>query len=236
MSIRDTITFLQQECTRRKGAYVFYSQCLEPTNTLINMLPYTRNGICQALSAKWIAEHANDSSLWYWLFASGTTNVKQASFANLMVNFTESVQRTGAVSNPTTRDYSGGDFYQDHVTDKYLSLYKVKRRGAANAGFMGSMSNQLPVGSWGTNLANRFQESWLNARGGSYILISIMGNGGHAMAAYVGKDIAFFDPNFGEYWMPDTNKFYSWFQQFWWKSGYHQQFDKFYLLPYAKGV
>ena len=237
MSIQSTMKALQADCISRKGAYVAYSQCVEPTNTLIKMLPYTSNGICQALSAKWIAEHANDRSLWNWLFAPGSTNVKQAAIANLMINFTESVQRTGKLANPTTMNKNtGGDFYQDFVTDKYLGLYDVVRRKATQAGYMGTIASQLPVGKLGHNLASRFQESWLCSKGGSYILISIMGNGGHAMAAYVGQDVAFFDPNFGEYWFPSINEFYPWFLKFWKSSGYDRSFNTFYLLPYAKKV
>ena len=237
MTIQTTMKWMQAECHNRKGAYVHYSQCVEPTATLIKMLPYTSNGICQALAAKWIAQHANDDSLWNWLFSKGTTNVKQSAIANLMINFTESVQRTGKLANPTTKDKNtGGEFYQDFVTDKYLGLYGIQRRKSTQASYLGTMKNPIPVGNWGTALASRFQESWLNAKGGSYILISILGNGGHAMAAYVGEDVAFFDPNFGEFWFPSINEFYSWFQQFWWKSGYCNSFDKFYLLPYAKGI
>jgi len=237
MTIQSTMKAMQADCLNRKGAYVHYSQCVEPTNTLIKMLPYTSNGICQALSAKWIAEHANNGSLWNWLFSPGTTNVKQAAIANLMINFTESVQRTGPPANPTTKNKNtGGEFYQDFVTDKYLALYGIIRRKATQGAYMGTMANPLPVGKQGHNLGSRFQESWLCAKGGSYILISILGNGGHAMAAYVGEDVAFFDPNFGEFWFPSIKEFFPWFLKFWRSSGYERSFDKFYLMPYGKKV
>lgn len=239
MSVRSAMKKMQSECASRGGAHVFYSQCLEPTNTLIKMLPYTSNGICQALAAKWIAEHANGGSLWNWLFAPGSTNVKQAAIANLMINFTESVARTGNVANRSLagKNPPKGELYQDFVTDKYLALYGLKRRQITYGAFMGSISQPIKVGQHGHALASRFQESWLCAKGGSYILISILGKGGgHAMAAYVGQDVAFFDPNFGEFWLPSINHFYPWFQNFWHASGYGRGFDSFYLLPYAKGV
>lgn len=238
MTIQAVMKKMQSDCITRKGAYVAYSQCVEPTNTLIKMLPHTSNGICQALSAKWIAEHANDGSLWNWLFAPGSTNVKQAAIANLMINFTESVVKTGNLANRSLQGKStGGDFYQDFVTDKYLGLYGVIRRQATQSAYMGSMKNPLSVGTQGHQLGSRFQQSWLCSKGGSYILISVLGKGGgHAMAAYVGQDIAFFDPNFGEFWFPSINEFYPWFLKFWQSSGYSNSFDKFYLLPYAKKV
>lgn len=238
MSIQAIMKNMQSDCTRRNGAYVPYSQCVEPTNTLINMLPYTSDGICQALAAKWIAEHANGGSLWNWLFAPGSTNIKQAAIANLMINFSESTVRKGKVANRSLKGKStGGDVYQDFVTDKYLGLYGVMRRQATSGAFMGSMNNPINVGAQGHALASRFQESWLCAKGGSYILISILGDdGGHAMAAYVGQDIAFFDPNFGEFWFPSINEFFPWFLTFWRTSGYDKDFDEFYLLPYAMKV
>lgn len=251
---------IQARCRKNQGAYVHYSQSEEPTRTLINMLPYTSNGICQALSAKWIAEHANEGSLWNWLFAEGTTNVKQAAIANLMINFTESVVRTASnvplalgnhrarqgvarrLANPTTRNKNtSGDYYQDFVTDKYLGLYGMKRRGIARAGYMGSMSNRINYGlgpRTGQILAATLQPKYLNttANPGAYVLISVLGNGGHAMAAYVGTDVSFFDPNFGEFWFPKTLNFYNFFQDFWSLSGYDTAFDSFYLLSYGKKV
>jgi len=260
MSFLSSMKAIQQDALDRGGSYVHYSQCLEPTSTLINMLPYTSGGICQALSAKWIAEHANDSSLWNWLFAEGTTHVKQAAIANLMINFTESVVRTASdiehnqgnratrkkiafrIGNKSLRKANtGGQFYQDFVTDKYLGLYGLKRRTICQPSVVGSMQNQIPMGtglSAGYLLGSYLNEDWLASKGGgSYVLISIMGSGGgHAMAAYVGNDIAFFDPNYGEFWFPTHQQFYEFFMAFWRSSGYYQDFNRFYLLPYAKGV
>ena len=242
MSFMNVMKSIQADALANGGSYIHYSQCIEPTATLINMLPYTANGICQALSAKWIAQHANGSSLWDWLCTPGTTNVKQSAIANLMINFTESVQRTGKLSNPTTRNQdTKGQFYQDFVTDKYLKLYSgLVRRSIVQEGVIGSIRNQLTVGGGvnaGRRLARRLNESRLVSKGsGSYVLISIMGNGGHAMAAFVGEDIAFFDPNFGEFWFPSHKQFYAFFLKFWHRSGYYKNFPNYYLMPYAKAV
>lgn len=41
------------------------------------------------------------------------------------------------------------------------------------------------------------------------------------MAAWVAKDITFFDPNFGEFWFPDAAAFVAWFSgSFWYRSFY----------------
>jgi len=233
---------IRDEAIANKGAYIPYSQCVEPTKTLIKMLPYTENGICKALSAKWIAEHANDRSLWTWLCTPGTTNVKQGAIANLMVNFTEGVQRTGPLSNPTMKKKDGGvkdtgDLtYQTFVTDKYLGLYNLKRRGIVSTGISGKNLDRINFGygiKTGQQLAVRLQEKYLNSSGGSYVAIGVLGRGGHAMAAFVGQDIAFFDPNFGEFYFENQSDFRKWFAKFWRMSGYINSFNSFYLLPYG---
>lgn len=255
-----SIKQIQAAATANKGSYVHYSQCEEPTSTLIEMLPYTSDGICQALAAKWIAEHGNDGSLWTWLFKSGTTTPDSGRIANLMINFTESTVRTGKdveargwrrlpwvrnrvakrLANPTTKSAdTKGDYYQDFVTDKYLGLYGMKRRGIMQACYSGSMARRIQHGygpKTGQNLAATLQPKYLNAKGGSYVLISVLGNGGHAMAAFVGEDVAFFDPNFGEFWFPTTADFRKFFVRFWELSGYDEDFNSFYLLPYAKAA
>lgn len=242
MPFINTVRSIQADATKNGGSYVHYSQSLEPTATLINMLPHTNNGICQALAAKWIAEHANDSSLWNWIFVKGTTNVKQSAIGNLMINFTESVVQTGKLANASTSGKNNTNlYYQDFVTTKYLSLYGLRKRAIVQDSVIGSMSNQLTVGSGttaGRRLARRLNEKSLVTKGGgSYVLISIMGKGGgHAMAAYVGTDIAFFDPNFGEFWFPTHKQFYNFFLTFWKKSGYDKSFGSYYLLPYAKAA
>ena len=251
MSIKD----IQNACLHHKGAYVHYSQGEEPTATLISMLPYTKDGICQALSAKWIAEHANDRSLWTWLLKPGTRIPDAGKIVNLMINFTESTVRTSSdvqtigtkrtkeriakrLSNPTTRNRNtGGQFYQDFVTDKYLAMFGVKRRALPKAAVMGSMGNRMKYGfgpTTGLKLAATLQRKSLVTLGGAYALISIMGNGGHAMAAFVGEDVAFFDPNFGEFWFPSDRDFRGFFGSFWSLSGYDSEFDSYYLMSYAR--
>ena len=40
------------------------------------------------------------------------------------------------------------------------------------------------------------------------------------MAAWVGADVAFFDPNFGEFWFENRQDFINWFPAFFSKSCY----------------
>jgi YopT-type cysteine protease-like protein len=239
MSLSATIKAIRDRSVKEKGAYIPYSQCIEPTATLINMMPQTKNGICQALAAKWIAEHANGGSLFNWLCTPGTTNVKQSAITSLMVNFTESVTSAGKLANQTEgiggRSTSSGLYHQDFITEKYLQLYGLKRRGSMGGSTVGSMASQLSTGATGNALASRFQPSWMNTKGEAYILVSIMGSGGHALAGYVaGSEVILFDPNYGEFYFPKFENFFKWFLYFYPKSGYAKAFPKFYLLGFAK--
>lgn len=240
MSFMQDVYSIRNSAIANHGSYIPYSQCLEPTKTLIESLPYTSNGICQALSAKWIAEHANGGSLFNWLCEKGTTVVKPAAIVNLMINFTESVQKTGPLANKSKdidiKAQSSGLFYQDFITEKYLGLYGVRRRGSILANStVGSMGSQLSGGTNGYKLASRFQPSWMNTKGEAYVLVSIMGKGGHALAGYIaGSEVALFDPNFGEFYFSKFNHFYKWFVYFYDRSGYSAQFPSYYLLGFGK--
>ncbi len=240
MTLLGTMAAMQNTITGLGGGYVPFSQGLPPTSSMIESLPYTKDGICQALSAKWITEHANDGSLWNWIYEAKSTRIKPGAIANLMINFTESVVKAGPLSNPTTRGRATGDLiYQDFVTDRYMRLYGLRRRKIVQDTVVYSASTAHGYGygpKTGISLASRLSPRWLVTRSGAYVLISILGKGGHAMAAYVGSDIAFFDPNFGEFYLGDYKKFADFFKTFWRLSGYDQQFQKYYLLSYAKAV
>lgn len=241
MSMQQFVARVRNTAVKAGGAYFPYSQCLEPTATLIKMMPSTAGGICQALAAKWIAEHANEGSLWNWLCTAGTSNVKQGQIANLMVNFNESVttdKGSGAFNTTVKRSKSQTKMaWQDVVTEKYLAQYGVIRRGMARA----RMNNSMQMnGGGGTNLgvglASLLEPAKWNGQG-FYLLISIMGDGGHALAAYVGRDdICFFDPNFGDFYFDTRAKFKNFMKDFWKESGYGKDFDSFYLLDFGRRV
>ena len=232
-------------CLEQSGCYIEYSQGNRGTHDIIKKSPLTADGICQALSAKWIAQHANDDSLWNWLFLRGTTTVNKAAVVQLMHNYTDasSGARFTSLGNPTTKyKYTLGLTYQDYVTDRYLELYDVKRRQMVSGSFMGNKNARIGTGANGFCLANRLHKKFLNTLGGSYVLIVIKGQHnnsqvGHAMAAYVGShDVTFFDPNYGEFWFPSQDKFTTWFTQYWSMSEYDKIFKDFYLVPYGKAM
>ena len=229
---------VRNKAIQHKGAYIPYSQCLQPTKMLIESMNATKEGICLALSAKWIAEHANDGSLWNWLFASGTTNVKQSAIANLMVNFHDSVKTSGSLRNPTLDAYShkSGFSHQDIFLDKYLGMYGVKRRSITQDLITGWQSRPYGV-AVGQQLAARLSPKWMNTMSGAYVHIATFGKGGHSTCAFVGsKDICFFDPNFGEFYFTNQGQFVKFFTDFWSTSGYISTFNSFKLDAFAKGI
>jgi len=78
----------------------------------------------------------------------------------------------------------------------------------------------------GLALSLRLNQKRLVAPGGCYVLIGLTRlRSGHAVAAYISNDVAFFDPNFGEFYFPgnaavDANwgynkSFVDWFLSYW---------------------
>lgn len=249
---------LAQACLNKGGAYVLFSQSFGEVNELIRKVPDTSNGICQALAARWMVEHANNGSFWLWLRDGNANNpVNQWKIGQLMMQAVSFVKRSGPMASPHTamtlanvdqRLAEMGDLgYQDFVTTKYLdAMAGLMRRGATAAHVQQETTHGCSAYT-GLMLALRLNYKTLNAPGGCYVLIgATRQNGrGHAMAAFVSKDdIAFFDPNFGEFYFPrgtgNTGNtgyiqgFVDWFQYFWRLSGYQDKYSSFRLLSYGK--
>jgi YopT peptidase len=56
---------------------------------------------------------------------------------------------------------------------------------------------------------------------GTYKMIGMSGaHFAHACAAWSERDVAFFDPNFGEFWFETTDAFVNWFPHYWHAAGY----------------
>lgn len=235
--MREFVQRVRETATKMGGAYIPFSQCLEPTATLIRTVPATSGGICQALCAKWIAEHANERSVWNWLCTPGTMNVRPAMIANLMINFAEGVAAPGsAAANPTVRRGAGQRdmLFQDVVTEKYLALNGVVRRGLARTN-MTRLHAYRSSQVMGARIARDLDPDLWNGQN-FYVLVSILGpGGGHALCAYVGsKDVCFFDPNFGEFYFDTRLKFKAFMRDFWRISGYRDEFNAYYLLDFGR--
>jgi len=187
-----------------------YSQCLEPVNSIISKHETTREGICEATSAKWIAMHANDSSLFNWIY-DDNGKINKAAVVNLAFN---------QIHGETLRDPSGKTD-QDRASEIYLFSQGLMRRTKTVQGVGGLrqertiMEGNKSSGNVGVQLSNGLVSSKITA--GFYVMIGVYGpGGGHCMAAFIGQDVCLFDPNFGEYWFPNRGDFVKWFQSAFW--------------------
>ncbi len=175
-----------------------FSQCLPPVSTMIGMHRSTSGGVCQALSTKWMVEHAKDSSLWNWLYKGQT--IDTGAMYNIMINFADNIiQRMGQMA----------------ASDKYLNMHGLKMRQNIVTGdnidkwSTTRQSSRGSKGSIGRRLASAMQKTDKNTSG-NYVLLGMDGNGGHAMCAWIAQDACFFDPNCGEFYFAKKEDFYRW--------------------------
>lgn len=197
-----------------------YSQSLEPVYSMISDAAMAE-GICEASSARWVAEHAKGSSFFQWIHDKNG-KIKRTAIVDLAAQ-----QRAGEAKKS-----------QDRASEEFLFGEGLIRR--TNPMMTRSGREMVPtrsfaegVGNVGINLPKAMTASRLIT--GYYVMIGIYGSGGaHCMAAYIGQDICFFDPNFGEYWFPDQANFVKWFHESFWLSYRIGNLDHhFHLREYA---
>lgn len=200
-----------------------FSQIKDPVAGIIGRDKVTKDGICEMLSAKWIECHAQDSSLSAWL-ANGGQAIDASRIRSLMQLFIigETMNPGAMVGNADK--LLGSD--QTRATKRWLEAKGImQRRSIKPMAFLSGPVNvpNTTTGARGTGsrrnmaqaLATDLASSWRNGSG-SYRTIGIWGpGGGHAMAAWVAQDVAFFDPNFGEFWFERAQDFIRWFPVFW---------------------
>jgi hypothetical protein len=198
-----------------------YAQSDWSTFSVIARDPVSRIGICKALSAQWIVDHAYGGSLVNRLTTPGGA-LDASAIRMVMQNF------IGAWNN------------QDIETAKFLESRGMRQRCNSR---MQDFTRTTRVGgqkvettttkyfstttyaSGGGNCAIELAKA-LRTVSGSYVQIDFGGDGvGHATCAWIGGpsygssgDAAFFDPNCGEYWFERKADFCDWFQYFYEKS------------------
>jgi YopT-type cysteine protease-like protein len=210
-----------------------FSQVVNPVATLIGTNKGTADGICELLSAKWIDDHAHDSHLSAWL-SNGGKAIDPSKIRMLMQLFMigDSMEGQQMVDSrvrylaATEKDETN----QDVATRNFLFSRGIVRRGSSWTRRWGAGNSD-----GGAKIKVQLAQDLVDSRGGtgSYRIIGIYGkDGGHCMAAYVGlKDLAFFDPNFGEFWFEDKTKFTKWFTEvFFPRSTYSSSLNKSYKL------
>ncbi|WP_157953842.1 YopT-type cysteine protease domain-containing protein [Microbulbifer sp. A4B17] len=191
-----------------------FSQCLDPVKAQITIHQDTAGGVCESLSAHWIKFHAEDDSLWNWLFPNGA--LSEQHLFHVM----------------TLHQIGGNAPNQDQVSEAWLQSHNVlplqNNGGVGIAGPNGRRQIHVVTGprldQGQTTMRNSaaladeiIREPTRSA--GSYKKIGISGKvGAHAMAAWVAEDVLFFDPNFGEFWFPTKNAFRNWFVNSFWNT------------------
>lgn len=202
-----------------------FSQVKDPVKTLICASSFTSGGICQMLSTCWIEHHAKDSHLANWITESGSqkidpNKVRQIGQLHAAGMFMKSGAMTGRPGE--------GRMSQTEASTSYLATKGIgRRKSIVPANFLREGLVNVDVASHGNRQGRRrdfARELGMNLAGGnnsSYKLIGIEGRHlGHCMAAFVHNDIAFFDPNWGEFWFENKQSFSAWFPTFWHRAGY----------------
>ena len=215
-----------------------FSQCVNPVATTIGTDRVTRDGICEMLSAKWIDEHAHGGALANWIVEGSSINPSKIRLLMQWFIIGDTMRPSKMVGVDDARGIQRGDQNQDKATQNFLLTRGIIRRG-------GGLQNGWGVGNkaGGEKIKLKLASDLCDSRGGtgSYRIIGIYGgdNSGHCMACYTGlSDIAFFDPNFGEFWFEDKRKFQRWFSEaFYVRSLYSRLMDDHYeLFDYALKV
>lgn len=243
--IKSVIRSVRSSATNAGGMVTWeFSQMLPPVSSLIQGNKASAGGICEFLSAKWIECHAMDDHLANWL-SSGNAGTIDASKIRLLMQLFVVGAEMPAGKMVEFDFFSKVD--QTVATMFYLGSKGIIARAAINPIVRSSENNYILGGSRGggmrrvmaRNLATQIVSNRNSS--GSYRAIGIWGPGGaHAMAAWVGQDVAFFDPNFGEFWFESQAGFVNWFPTFWQKSHYsNPRFglsDRYELVDYSRAA
>jgi hypothetical protein len=207
--IKQYIKNMKSSAEKRNGFQTAtFSQALEPTNSAIGKHAVSRDGICQALSQKWIVMHAHGSSLFRWLYDEDG-RINKSAISNMAINQIDSETRLRGQSGKTDQEWA---------SEKYLFSYGLLRRTSTvmnqQSGYVVAQRSLTAGDDSASDIFTQLANGLVNSSKlitGYYVMIGINGSGGgHCMAAYVGRDICFFDPNFGEYWFPNRQDFVGW--------------------------
>lgn len=199
-----------------------FSQVQNPVKSLICSHGDTSGGICEMLSAKWLEMHAKGDHMANWL--QGRDGQIDASKVRYLMQLF-AIGTTMAPGQMTERG-GGGNWDQDRATQQWLCAKGVVRRGSIvgmrwGQDFLhGEQGANAQRGGRRRDFAAQLGRA-ITASYESYKMVGIAGpNFAHACAAWSAQDVAFFDPNFGEFWFEDPRAFERWFPQFWHAAGY----------------
>lgn len=230
-----------------------FSQGLNPVASMIGKSKVTKGGICQALSEMWVVFHAHDGSIWNWLYPGG--KLSSSALANVAYNFNYGSVKEGDDFNKVTDQDRNSDLWflqygirrrTDTVMKKFNEFIDGKmqkvayaQRSLSETKRSGGMSRCGLGRSLGTELVGGSMVKNMGLGDGTYRMIGIYGgSGSHCMCAFVGQDVAFFDPNFGEFWFPKREDFARWFGDYFWPKSFYDWMmsGSFSIRDYARAV
>ncbi|MGG5819849.1 YopT-type cysteine protease domain-containing protein [Falsiroseomonas sp. HW251] len=199
IALAEVLGGMGRKCLALGGVVIEASQDRD-LGTFMRANPATAGGVCKALSLIWIGMHARETSFWDWLGTQGAINQVRA----------QSVMNTFLSYDVHVRNFPGGD--GDAWKDKW-ALDLLKPYGVvAYTGVTG----KRPARSGGKLYAVGNICDAINSLSDVYIQLSLGGRAGrHAVSFYAGHpDVAFYDPNYGEYWFPDSRALKPWLAEF----------------------
>jgi len=250
---------VQDAAQRYNGSCIFpFSQCLEPVSSMIGKSKVTEDGICQALSEMWVVHHAHDGSLWNWLYRGG--QLRSSALAQIAYNFSlGSGIASGQSYAITDQDMNSDLWLMQHgirrrtnalpqMTNRFVGgkMQRVAQAGRSlttgsreDSGIFSSLCSYDVGIKLGRALVSGSMVTNMGQGDGTYRILAARGRaGGHTMAAFVGSDAVFFDPNFGEFYFPDRADLARFIgADFWGKSWYSVILSQSYeIRDYARAI
>ena len=239
-----------------------FDQCdrMEGLGTIMRQIPGTSQGVCKSLCMHWVAHHANDVPKSFAEVARSMGSGMQRSGGHftgvaIALNQLKYSDALRVCTNPTdynrTKDQFTDDFLRRHgilrqmkISNPALNLSPAASKAPPGLGPRPGLRDPAKSPTVQIAFGRRVAESIVGNHSGrywSYKIISIHGSvGGHALAAFVGDDAMFFDPNYGVFYFENADDFRRWFGEpggFYWTSGYVRHLgDDFVIKSYAKGI
>jgi YopT peptidase len=179
-------------------------------------------GICKALAAQWIVDHAYGGSL-YNRVVDQRGNLNLAAIRMIMQNFIigSGQQVTATAQFMLKRGVLERQSSQD-ISRTIVRRVDGRRVDVPTVTHTTKATYQANVGAPTCNVAVELPQALRRVVDG-YALIDFgaMTGDGHSTAAWIGVkrpdvagDVCFFDPNVGEFYFRDKENFFRWFQVF----------------------
>ena len=220
------ITTIRESAARFGGQCSWhFSQCKDPVRTIIGKAGKTDNGICEILSAKWVALTVSGlGTLQGWLSNGGAGKRKDLDVARISI---------------LAQAFGSGYDDQENTTEAWLKAQNVSQLNQTDMGggighgaskvdiddLLGDMSGRVGrLGNPVTGLISIAEDNyWLKYKG-------------HAMAIRLHSGatppVMYFDPNYGEFTFPNYNSFKDWFTFYYRESHYQKFLGTYYKVRY----